>query len=267
MKLSAIVCLAAATWAAGAAAEPVRLRVLAYNIHHGEGLDGRLDLDRIAGVIRDADADVVLLQEVDQRVERSGDVDQPEELARLTEMQAAFGDNLKLGDGRYGNAVLSRFPILRRRNHRLPRPHESEPRGVLEVELEMPSDAAPLTVFCTHFDHRYNEERRLAAKFVLERAVELGDRPLLLGGDLNATPESPPLETLARRWRRTGGRDAFTSPSVRPRRKIDYVLVAGAGWRLIETAVVEEPTASDHRPVLAVLELDGGQGAQESREE
>ena len=54
-----------------------RLRVLSYNIHHGEGLDGRIDLERIASVIRASEADLVALQEVDQSTERSGGVDQP----------------------------------------------------------------------------------------------------------------------------------------------------------------------------------------------
>ncbi|MEX2025646.1 MAG: endonuclease/exonuclease/phosphatase family protein, partial [Pirellulaceae bacterium] len=62
----------------------LQLRVLTYNIHHGEGIDGKLDLPRIARVIESVDPDLVALQEVDRRVERTGSVDQPAELARLT---------------------------------------------------------------------------------------------------------------------------------------------------------------------------------------
>lgn len=63
------------------------LRVLTYNIHHGEGTDGVLDLERIAGVIKGASPDLVALQEVDVGAERTGGVDQAGELGRLTGMQ------------------------------------------------------------------------------------------------------------------------------------------------------------------------------------
>lgn len=238
------------------AAEPLVLRVLAYNIHHGEGLDGRLDLERLAEVIRGAEPDVVLLQEVDQGIARSGGGDQPAELARLTEMQVAFGPNLEFGGGLYGNALLSRFPIAGSENHRLPQPNDSEPRGLLEVELETPDGRPPLIVFCTHFDHRHAEERRLSAEFVARRATELGARPLLLGGDLNATPDEPPLQILTKTWTVAGDLDQPTSPADSPRRKIDYVLTTGPGWRVLESVVLDESVASDHRPVLAVLELE-----------
>src|SRR5690606_4366306 len=102
------------------AAEPLRLRVLSYNIHHAEGVDGKLDLERIAEVIRAAKPDLVALQEVDRNARRTGSVDQPAELARLTEMQVVFGSNIELQGGHYGNAVLSRFPIASERNHLLP---------------------------------------------------------------------------------------------------------------------------------------------------
>src|SRR5688500_1044104 len=86
----------ASVWLLGFAvvteAEP--LRVLCYNIHHGEGTDGELELERIARVIRSENPDVAALQEVDQNTQRTGNVDQPAELARLTAMQVVFGKNI-----------------------------------------------------------------------------------------------------------------------------------------------------------------------------
>src|SRR3954468_2494324 len=90
---------------------PERVRVLSYNIHHGEGVDGKLDLERIAAVINAVEPDLVALQEVDQRVARTRLIDEPADLARLTKMHVAFGANLALQGGHYGNAVLSRWPI------------------------------------------------------------------------------------------------------------------------------------------------------------
>ena len=80
-------------------AEPTRLRVLSYNIHHAEGVDRKLDVDRIAGVILSIKPDLVALQEVDQKVKRTGSVDQPAVLARLTEMNVVFGANIELQGG------------------------------------------------------------------------------------------------------------------------------------------------------------------------
>src|SRR4051794_910403 len=85
---------------------PLRPRVLTYNIHHGEGTDGRLDLGRIAGVIKSCQADVVGLQEVDQATERSGGVDQAATLSELTGLHATFGKAIDYRGGAYGLAVL-----------------------------------------------------------------------------------------------------------------------------------------------------------------
>src|SRR3954466_7463152 len=90
---------------------PKTLRVLTYNIHHGEGTDGKLDLPRVAGVVKAARPDVVLLQEVDRNTTRTGKVDQAAELARLTGLHAEFGKAIDLQGGGYGLATLSRFPL------------------------------------------------------------------------------------------------------------------------------------------------------------
>ncbi|MCA9127909.1 MAG: endonuclease/exonuclease/phosphatase family protein, partial [Planctomycetales bacterium] len=116
--------------------EPIRLRVLSYNIHHGEGVDRKLDLERIAKVILSVKPDVVALQEVDRNVKRSEGVDQPKELARLTEMNVIFGANIELQGGHYGNALLSRFPNVQNKNHLLPNIGDGEQRGVIEATIE-----------------------------------------------------------------------------------------------------------------------------------
>ena len=87
------------------------LRVLSYNIHHGRGTDGVVDLPRIARVIRGCEADVAVLQEVDDRTTRTGGVDQTAELARLTGMHAVFGRQIDYQGGRYGQAILCRWPL------------------------------------------------------------------------------------------------------------------------------------------------------------
>src|ERR1044071_240107 len=87
------------------------LRVMTYNIHVGVGMDKKLDLQRIADVIRKHDPDLVGLQEVDRGVQRTQRIDEIVELAKLTRMDYAFAFNLPYQGGQYGVAILSRLPI------------------------------------------------------------------------------------------------------------------------------------------------------------
>jgi endonuclease/exonuclease/phosphatase family metal-dependent hydrolase len=246
---------------AGESPKPLRLRVLSYNIHHGEGIDAKLDLERIARVIKAVKPDLVALQEVDRRVQRTKNVDQPAELARLIGMHVVFGGNIKLQGGEYGNAVLSRTPILRHRNHLLPCFDKGEQRGVLEVELTV--GGVELIFLATHLDHRADGRERLAsARAINELAIRDPERPALLAGDLNDLSDSPPLTELGKQWQRSNARILPTIPVKSPRRQIDYILYRPKDrWRTVETVVLEEAVASDHRAILAVLELPGASAA------
>ncbi|MEX2174355.1 MAG: endonuclease/exonuclease/phosphatase family protein [Pirellulaceae bacterium] len=236
--------------------EPQRLRLLTYNIHHGEGVDGRLDLARIAGVIKAVDPDLVALQEVDRNTERTGKVDQPAELAKLTGLAVVFGPNIALPGGDYGNAVLSRLPVVAQQNHKLPSHDQGEQRGVLQVELELPGGGTVL-LLATHLDHRQGDAERLAsAGAINELAIKSPDRPAILAGDLNAVPESKVLQRLLTTWTNTTDKPLPTTPVASPRRQIDYVLVRPAArWKIVEARVLDEAVASDHRALLVVLEL------------
>ena len=239
------------------AAEPLRIRVLSYNIHHGEGVDRRLDLERIAQVVLSVKPDLVALQEVDQKTERTGRVDQPAELARLTKLQLAYGPNIDFQGGKYGNAVLSRWKIIRSRNHLLPNVDESEQRGVMEVELALPDRDVPLLLYATHLDFRADERERLASAEAIEALIEKRPgQPALLAGDLNALPESKTLKLLAKSWTRANPSPLPTVPVKEPSKQIDYVLFRPADrWKVRELHVLDEPVASDHRPIFADLEL------------
>ena len=241
-----------------AAAEPIRIRVLSYNIHHGEGMDGKLDLERIAGVIRSVDPDVVGLQEVDRGARRTGGVDQPRELARMTNMTASFGGNIKLQGGEYGNAVLTRLPETGRRNVLLPSRLDGEQRGVLIVDLTA-ADArkTPIRFMVTHLDHRPDDAERMdSVKRIEEVARENPSIPTILAGDLNTKPDSPVMAAFGANWTRTDSTPLLSFPAPKPKVQIDFVQVRPAArWKVVETRVLEEPVASDHRPLLAVLEL------------
>lgn len=239
------------------AKEPYRLRILSYNIHHGEGTDGRLDLDRIAAVIRGREADVVALQEVDRRVLRTGNVDQPARLELITGMKAVFERNIELEGGEYGNAVLTRLTVVSHENHHLPSHYMGEQRGVLAVELQLPPRGPRFVFMATHLDYRPNDaERRASAAMINKLVDEQPGVPVVLAGDLNAQPDTAVLADFGKVWTRANKEPLLSFPSAMPARQIDYVLYRPAErWRVIETRVLDEPLASDHRPLLAVLEL------------
>ena len=239
------------------AGEPLRLRVLCYNIHHAEGVDRKLDVERIAGVIRSVEPDLVALQEVDQKVKRTQVVDQPAELAKLTKMQVVFGANIELQGGHYGNAVLSRFPITRQKNHLLPNIDRSEQRGVIEAEIKGPDSNEPLLLLATHLDFRADERERLAsAKAINELIAKHPNQPALLAGDLNATPDSKTLQQFETKWTRANAKPMATVPVKQPTKQIDFILYRTRDrWKVIEVKVLDEAVASDHRAIFAVLEL------------
>lgn len=134
-------------------AERNALRVLTYNVHHGEGTDGKLDLPRIAEVIKTAKPDIVALQEVDRNTTRTGKVDQAAELAKLTGLSAEFGKAIDLQGGAYGLAVLSRFPLKGAKVHALPGKEKQEARIVLQVTAEPGGSFPAVTFLNTHLQH------------------------------------------------------------------------------------------------------------------
>ncbi len=234
-----------------------KLRVLSYNIHHGEGVDGKLDLERIAKVILSVQPDIVSLQEVDRNVPRSKSVDQPAELAKLTKMEAIFEKNIDLQGGEYGNAILTKLPILKYRNEKLPMIQQGEARGVLVAELQW-GRFGPIGFLATHFDHRPNAADRVASAKRVNELVASSNMPSLLVGDLNATVDSEPLDLLMKEWSHSNKQPLPTIPVQSPTRQIDFILTrstAKARWNTSQIRVLEEEVASDHRAIFAELTL------------
>lgn len=238
--------------APNATGEPQTLRILSYNIHHAEGVDGKLDLERIAEVIRSTQPDIVAVQEVDRLVKRSRAVDQPAELGKLLQMEFVFGDNIELQGGHYGNLLLSRFPIVTSKNHRIPSYDNGEQRGVLDAMLKLPM--GNLRVLATHFDHRRDPAERLASIEMVNGLVANSTAPTLFCGDLNAEFDSPVLDRARTHWSLSNKKRLPTIPVGKPERQIDFVLYRPAdAWNVQEVQVLDEAIASDHRPILAVL--------------
>lgn len=232
-----------------------RLRVLCYNIHHGEGTDGQVDLERLANVISSVKPDLVALQEVDDRTERTGRVDQTAELAKLTGLHGRFAHQIGYEGGRYGQAFLSRLPLSDVTIHWLPGVPARERRIAAAVHLQW--EDQPLTFISTHLHHANAEFRRQQAA-ALNEIFGKREGLMLLTGDLNATPESEPLTILSRRWMSaTAGQQRLTFPAGTPERQLDYVLYRPEKrLKVLWTQVLDEPVASDHRPLLVEFELN-----------
>jgi endonuclease/exonuclease/phosphatase family metal-dependent hydrolase len=269
----AVVCLAVSTVALALATpaeaagvrrqRPERpLRVATFNIHHGAGLDGVVDLERIAGVVERTGAEVVGLQEVDRHWSaRSDFVDQATWLAERLDMHLVYGANLDqdpltVGAPRrqYGTAILSRYRLRDSRNTLLPRPEGGEQRGLLEAGISV--RGARLRVFNTHLQHTSQVER-LAQVDVIRSVLARSRESVVVLGDLNATPDSPEIaaitEDLTDAWAVAGEGDGYTYDAATPHARIDYVLTSSNV--VARSAVVVSTDAADHLPVVVDLAL------------
>lgn len=236
---------------AAPAAEDVSpsLRVLNWNIRRCQGLDGKSDIERTAKVILEQKPDIVMLQEVDNRCRRSGSVPQAEALGRLTGMHHAFGKAMDHDGGGYGLALLSRTPLEDVKI--LPLPGEGEPRIVFMATTTTPLGKA--TVATLHLDHQ-QDARRLAQAQVAAEALLKSPHPVILAGDFNDRPGSPPLDVFSRApWSLIAKSEpSGTFPADKPRAEIDFIVIRGFREKA-PVRVIGEKEASDHRPLFVEL--------------
>ncbi|MFP4499436.1 MAG: endonuclease/exonuclease/phosphatase family protein [Candidatus Hydrogenedentota bacterium] len=241
---------------------PDPIRVVSYNIHHGEGTDGRVDLQRIAGVIEALAPDVVCLQEVDRGMPRTNKRDMPAELAELLDMQPVYGPNLIRGDAHYGNLTLTRLEVEEHENIALPKAPKDkldaeaqarEPRGALRVRVQ--ADKHTLDVWNTHWglasDERAAQGQAMAAAIRARR-----NEPVIAVGDFNEERGAglAMLESFLR-CVDLGKRGSF--PASEPLRMIDHIWHSES-LTAMDAGISSHPethVASDHLPIWAVIAL------------
>lgn len=251
--------------------QPQGLRVLVYNIHAGADAAGANNLDRVGAIIRNTNADIVLLQEVDRGVGRSGRVDEVKEIERRTGLHGVLGKTLDYQGGDYGIATFSRWPILTSDLRHLPvTPVQTraggshEPRGALVLTTK--AGKWMLTVINTHLDPSREDIYRLQeADEVLKLAADIefsngeGRSPsaVLIGGDFNSELDSAVQHKVHAQlhdlWEDCGAGQELTYPADVPRKRIDYLFSTAKVECL--SATVLDTQASDHRPVLFTLRL------------
>ena len=228
------------------------ITIISYNIHHGEGTDGKLDLQRIADVVKRENPDVVAFQEVDVNVKRSGRIDEATQLGELTGYKPFFGKSIPLTGGAYGNAIIAKDPEAVVVKH-LPLPGK-EPRCMLAVQAKS-ANGSPFVFACTHLC--LTDENRLKSTELIAEWVKGLDKPAILVGDMNCTPTSAPYKAFAETWDAAWGEKPLpTFPAGKPRTSIDHCFTyPKQTWEVVETKVVEELVASDHRPIKITLIL------------
>src|SRR5215510_14114482 len=186
IRIALFVLLAfAILWPVRQSAAKRTLRVMTYNIHVGVGMDKKLDLQRIANVINAAQPDLVGLQEVDRGVKRTEGKDEIAELAEMTKMKYAFAPNLDYQGGKYGVAILSRFPIKNTVHRMFENKREAERRGMLLVEVDV--EGKTLNFVTTHLDYQFEDSRLFETEQLL-KFLDGVKGPTIVVADLNDVP-------------------------------------------------------------------------------
>lgn len=252
MKLKSIVAAALMAVSAAALAAPVAggdtLTVMSYNIRNATGMDNVRSVSRTAAVIRAAAPDVVAVLEVDSMTRRSGESYILGLLGQETGLTPYYAPTIDYDGGRYGIGVLAASEPLSVR--RVALPGREEARAMLVLEFDSYLFAA------THLS--LTEADRLESARIISRELSAAGKPVILAGDLNDTPGSELITMLSADFDVLSSPAAPTYPADHPAEVIDYIMLAPAGSgssALISCEVVDEPAASDHRPLLARLRL------------
>lgn len=229
-----------------------RLRIASYNVHACVGRDGRFDPARIADVIGALDADIVALQEVEDRAFDGRVVSQF--LAARLDMYAYRGVTLRRQDADYGNLLLARHEAEHVSLHDIS-VRGGEPRGCIEADFLV--GKRRLRVFATHLGLRAGE--RLAQVRQLAPALSRDGADIrILAGDINEwRPAARGLNALRRALGQGSRRRTF--PAGAPTFALDRIFAtpqqAVRQVKAIRTR--KSRVASDHLPLVCELDLAG----------
>ena len=239
----------------------IALRIMSYNIHHAnppsKSKEGTIDIDAIAKVIGQQSPDIVALQEVDVNTKRSGNMNQAVVLAQKLKMNFYFAKAIDHDGGDYGVAILSRFPITDPATYKLPKNMEpkAEQRvlaiGTLEVKK-----GVYIRFASTHLDAQKNDDNRILQVREINKLVSNEKLPIVIAGDLNAIPGSQTVNIFDSVFTRTCKDCGFTIPVINPNKTIDHIAFkTGNNFSVTSNKVIPETYASDHLPIISVLEL------------
>ena len=220
------------------------LKLMSYNIKNG--MDNVCNFQRIANVINNTSPDVVAIQEVDSMTNRSGQKYVLGEIAERTQMHGYFAPAIDYDGGKYGIGLLTKQVPLRLQT--LPLPGREEARTLILAEF------ADYIYCCTHMS--LTEEDRMKSLELVKAFTSSSTKPLFLAGDMNAEPESGFIKKLQKDFQILSNPKQHTFPAPDPKETIDYIATLkqnAKGFAVISAKVINEPMASDHRPILVEL--------------
>ena len=222
------------------------LKLMSYNIKNANGMDNVCNFQRIANVINKTSPDVVAIQEVDSMTNRSGQKYGLGEIAERTQMHGYFAPAIDYDGGKYGIGLLTKQVPLRLQT--LPLPGREEARTLILAEF------ADYIYCCTHMS--LTEEDRMKSLELVKAFTSSSTKPLFLAGDMNAEPESGFIKKLQKDFQILSNPKQHTFPAPDPKETIDYIATLkqnAKGFAVISAKVINEPMASDHRPILVEL--------------
>ena len=222
------------------------LKLMSYNIKNANGMDNVCNFQRIANVINNTSPDVVAIQEVDSMTNRSGQKYVLGEIAERTQMHGYFAPAIDYDGGKYGIGLLTKQLPLRLQT--LPLPGREEARTLILAEF------ADYIYCCTHMS--LTEEDRMKSLELVKAFTSSSTKPLFLAGDMNAEPESGFIKELQKDFQILSNPKQHTFPAPDPKETIDYIATLkqnAKGFAVISAKVINEPMASDHRPILVEL--------------
>lgn len=235
------------------------IRVIQYNIHFGVGMDGVFDVDRQVDVLRSAEADIIILNEVDKHYsDRSNNMDMAKYMAEQLEMNYVFRASIIIPnspnpDREVGNAILTKEKL-----EHIETLFFSEgdqwPRVITKTKVTF-DDEHTLYVAVSHYG--LTETGLLTqATETLAFLEDVDSEPVIFAGDLNARPDSPAMEIISSTYKDAFAtkNDTYSFPANNPDRRIDYIW-GNEKITFRDTADVLPTQASDHLPIMVDLAL------------
>jgi endonuclease/exonuclease/phosphatase family metal-dependent hydrolase len=227
------------------------LKAMTFNIHHGKGTDGKINLKRIIAEISKAEADIVALQEVDRFQSRSFFRDQIAIIAKSLGMFFSYAPSINLGFCQYGNAILSKWPIESKSICYMNGGVERRSILIAHIKVKELSNSGQqennLTVVNTHIGVRAQEQEWQMP--ILCHEIAKLSKPALVLGDFNMEPSNPFLKLMDPLWQKI----CLNKPqaTMQNGKQIDHVFTNSGS--INAQAWVQETISSDHHAVVANL--------------
>lgn len=221
------------------------ITVMTYNVHNCKAMSGEFNIERIAQLITSYNPDIVAVEELDSMTTRH-----PKnvlgELAALTGLNSFFCPTIDYSGGKYGIGLLTR-----RMPHFVPKyplADSSEPRGVIVAEYDN------FVMAVTHLG--LSKADRLRQVDFLRGLAQVFVKPFIIAGDFNFHPDSDAFAELTKTFTPLTDTTVCTFPADAPDETIDYIMLTyGTDYHVLSREVINEPNASDHRPVIVKLAL------------